>query len=278
MEKILTEAPIASAIAAWKRSHDGQMPDTNSPEFKAFKKQVDQQQNRKYQQQISGDQNIESFYNTLVKISQQKPEKFPQEFYNALTNLTNKKKVELCNMLLQAGISGELSTWVQVIGNLYNSNKIESAEITLDAMKESAKYPWISGLLNRRLIKEDDFNLDNFDASVASAGGMNVSSDNSTETTTNTDQNQTTDFNLDDISNDPNDLHIPPAGGAVDSIGMGGGIDNNPGAPMADPNAPEYRIIDVIFDPKDPEAFPRVKEEDVKTGETRIRDIFEIDV
>ena len=264
MEKILTEAPIASAIAAWKRSHGGQMPDTNSPEFKAFKKQVDQQQNRKYQQQISGDQNIESFYNTLVKLSQ--------------TNLTNKKKVELCNMLLQAGISGELSTWVQVIGNLYNSNKIESAEVTLDAMKESAKYPWISGLLNRRLIKEDDFNLDNFDASVAGAGGMNISSDDSTETTTNTDQNQTNDFNLDDISNDPNDLHITPAGGAVDSVGMGGGMDNNPGAPMADPNAPEYRIIDVIFDPKDPEAFPRVKEEDVKTGETRIRDIFEIDV
>ena len=278
MDKILTEAPLSTSIAAWKRSHNGQAPDTNSPEFKAFKKQVDQQQNRKYQQQISGDQNIESFYNTLVKLSQQNAARFPQEFYNALTNLTNKKKVELCNMLLQANLPGDLPTWVQVIGNLYNSNKIESAEVTLEALKESAKYPWISGLLNHRLIKEDDFNLDSFDASVAGAGGMDISSDSSSTDTTSTDTTDTTDFNLDDINNDPNNLHITPAGGAVDSVGgIGGGMDGNQGAPV-DPNAPVYRIIDVLFDPEDPEAFPRVKEENVETGETRIRDIFEIDV
>ena len=277
MDKILTEAPLSTSIAAWKRSHNGQAPDTNSEEFKQFKKQVDKQQNQKYQQQLSGDENIESFHNTLVKISQQNAQKFPQEFYNALTNLTNKKKVELCNMLLQDGLPGDFPTWVQVIGNLYNSNKLESAEITLEALKESSKYPWISGLLNRRLIKEDDFNLDSFDASVAGAGGMDISSDSSSTDTTSTDTTNT-DFNLDDISNDPNDLHITPAGGAVDSVGgIGGGMDGNQAAPV-DPNAPVYRIIDVLFDPEDPEAFPRVKEEDVKTGETRIRDIFEIDV
>lgn len=281
MDRTLTEAPIATAVAAWKRDHNGEAPDVNSPEFKQYKKEVDKLYNAKQQDKADNDKNVGGFCDTLSDIVQQAPQKFPQEFYNALTNLSKKGKVNLCNMVLQRiELPDETKIWIQVIGNLYNTNKTESADITLEAMKESSKYPWISGLLNQRLIKEDDFNLDSFDASVAGAGGMNISSDNSSsETSTDTSTTTDTDFNLDNISNDSSDLHITPAGGAVDSIGMGGGLDNDAGnvAPV-DPNAPVYRVIDVIFDPKDPEAAPKIKVQDTKSGKIEIKDIFDIDV
>ena len=285
MPEILTEAPIATAVAAWKKQHNGEKPDVNSPEFKQFKKEVDKLYNAKQQDKADNDKNINGFCDTLYDIYQQAPQKFPQEFYNALTNLSKKGKVNLCNMVLQRiDLPDESKIWIQVIGNLYNSNKSESAEITLEAMKESSKYPWISGLLNHRLIKEDDFNLGSFDSSVAGAGGMDISSDSSSSSSTSSSEDSTstnTDFNLDDFGNDngSSDLHITPAGGAVDSIGMGGGLDDGIGdvAPV-DPNAPVYRVIDVIFDPKDPEAAPRIKLQNVETGETEIKDIFDIDV
>lgn len=278
MAEILTEAPIALAVSAWKKQHGGEKPDINSEEFKAFKKQVDKEYNYKQQQKADNDNNVGVFVDKLYDIIQQKPEAFPQEFYNALTNLQKKGKVNLCNELLRTvELPGEAKIWVQVIGNLYNTNKNESAEITLEAMKESSKYPWISGLLNHRLMKEDDFNLDSFDASVAGAGGMNISSDSSSTDSTETDTSTTdSNFNLDDMNG--GDLHITPAGGAIDSIGMGGGLDDMPASQPVDPNAPVYRVIDVIFDDEDPETAPKVKVQNVKTGETEIKDIFAIDV
>jgi len=284
MVNILTEAPVATAVAAWKREHNGEAPNTESPEFKAYKKQIDKQYNVKQQDKADNDKNINKFCDTLYDIYQQAPQKFPQEFYNALTNLSKKGKVNLCNMVLQKiNLQGESKTWIQVIGNLYNSNKTESADITLEAMKESAKYPWISGLLNHRLIKEDDFNLDNFDASVASTGGMNIKSDTtSNDTSTDTNSQGNEEFNLDDMdipdADNGDNLHITPAGGSVDSISGGMGDD------MVDPidgvpaDTPDYRVIDVMFDEKDPETAPKVKVQNVETGEIEIKDLCEIDV
>lgn len=283
MAEIFTEVGVKYAITRWKEKF-GTQPDINSPEFKAFQKQVNRDYNYQQQTKADNDKNIDSYVDTLTQILQQKPQSFPQEFYNALTNLQKKGKVELCNKMLQTGIvSGESQTWIQIIGNLYNSNKNESAEVTLKAMMESSKYPWISGLVNQRLFKEDDFNLDNFDASVAGAGGMNTTSDTTSTDTSSTDntttQDNNGDFNLDDFASENNDLHISPAGGAVDSIsgGMDMGVEDDPMAGV-NPDAPVYRVIDVMFDEKDPEVAPRVKVQNVETGETEIRDIFDLDV
>lgn len=282
MDRILTEAPVALAVSAWKKQHNGEKPDVESPEFKQFKKEVDKLYNAKQQDKAAADKNVGSYVDTLLDILEQAPQNFPNEFYNALTNLQKKGKVNLCNELLKNNIPGEIKTWVQVIGNLFNDNKVEAAEVTLNALKESSKYPWISGLLNQRLIKEDDFNLDNFDASVAGAGGMDISSDavqqdasDSSDTTQNND-----DFNLDDFGSDSNsDLHITPAGGSVDSIGGGLGGDDEGIDPLggANQNKTEHRVIDVIFDKDDPEAAPKVKVINMDTGETEIKDIYEVD-
>ena len=282
MDRILTEAPVALAVSAWKKQHNGEKPDVESPEFKQFKKEVDKLYNAKQQDKAAADKNVGSYVDTLLDILEQAPQNFPKEFYNALTNLQKKGKVNLCNELLKNNVPGEIKTWVQVIGNLFNDNKVEAAEVTLNALKESSKYPWISGLLNQRLIKEDDFNLDNFDASVAGAGGMDISSDavqqdasDSSDTTQNND-----DFNLDDFGSDSNsDLHITPAGGSVDSIGGGLGGDDEGIDPLggANQNKTEHRIIDVIFDNNDPEAAPKVKVINMDTGETEIKDIYEVD-
>lgn len=284
MDRILTEAPVALAVSAWKKQHNGEKPDIESPEFKQFKKEVDKLYNAKQQDKAAADKNVGSYVDTLLDILEQAPQNFPQEFYNALTNLQKKGKVNLCNELLKNNIPGEIKTWVQVVGNLFNDNKVEAAEMTLNALKESSKYPWINGLLNQRLIKEDDFNLDNFDASVAGAGGMDISSDavqqdasSDSSDTTQSDDN----FNLDDFGSDTNsDLHITPAGGSVDSIGMGMGGDDE-GVDSLDgvnQNKPTYRVIDVMFDNNDPEAAPKVKVVNMDTGETEIKDIYEIDV
>ena len=282
MAEILTEVGVKYAITRWKEKF-GTQPDINSPEFKAFQKEVNRDYNAKTQAKANNDDQVENFCTKLEKIIVQKPEAFPTEFYNALTNLSKKGKVNLCNMLLQGGsLSGEEKTWIQVIGNLYNSSKNESAEVTLKAMMESAKYPWISGLVNQRLFKEDDFNLDNFDASVSSAGGMNTKS-NTTSTDTSTNNNTTNqdngDFNLDDFASEDNDLHITPAGGAVDSIsgGMDMGAEDDSMASV-NPNSPVYRVIDIMFDEKDPEVAPRVKVQNTETGEIEIKDIFDLDV
>ena len=282
MDRILTEAPVALAVSAWKKQHNGEKPDVESPEFKQFKKEVDKLYNAKQQDKAAADKNVGSYVDTLLDILEQAPQNFPNEFYNALTNLQKKGKVNLCNELLKNNIPGEIKTWVQVVGNLFNDNKVEAAEMTLSALKESSKYPWISGLLNQRLIKEDDFNLDNFDASVAGAGGMDISSDavqqdasDSSDTTQNND-----DFNLDDFGSDSNsDLHITPAGGSVDSIGGGLGGDDEGIDPLGgvNQNKAEHRVIDVIFDKDDPEAAPKVKVINMDTGETEIKDIYEVD-
>ena len=293
MVNILTEVGQKYAITRWREKF-GTQPDVNSPDFKAFQKQVNKDYNDKYAQKASNGDNIASYRNKLAQILEKSPNSFPQEFYNALTNLKQKDKVNLCNMLLNRGTDStdmvqvnmpdQYRIWVEVIGNLYNTNKGESADVTLEALKESAKYPWISGLLNQRLIKEDDFNLDNFDASVAGAGGMDISSDSSStdSTTTDTSTQDNGDFNLDDIDSSDvvggDDLHITPAGGSVDSVsgGMGDdGIDSMGGAPA---DTPDYRVIDVMFDEKDPEAAPKVKVQNVETGEVEIKDIYEIDV
>ena len=293
MANILTEVGQKYAITRWKEKF-GTQPDVNSQEFKDFHKQVNRDYNNKYAQKASNGDNIASYRNKLAQILEKSPNSFPQEFYNALTNLRKDDKVKLCNMLLNRGgdstdmvevnMPDQFRIWVEVIGNLYNTNKGESADITVEALKESTKYPWISGLLNQRLIKEDDFNLDNFDASVAGAGGMNISSDsNSTDsTTTDTNTQDNGDFNLDDIDSSDvgggDDLHITPAGGAIDSVpgsGMGDMDDGSMGAPA---NSPTYRVIDVMFDDKDPEAAPKVKVQNVETGEVEIKDIYEIDV
>lgn len=283
MANVLTEVGVKYAITRWKEKF-GTQPDVNSPEFKDFQKQVNKDYNYKQQTKADNDKNIDSYVDTLTQILQQNPQTFPQEFYNALTNLQKKGKVELCNKMLRTGaLSGESQTWVQVIGNLYNTNKSESADVVLDALKESTKYPWISGLLNQRLIKEDDFNLDNFDASVAGVGGMNIKSDTtSNDTSTDTNSQGNEEFNLDDMdipdANNGDNLHITPAGGAVDSIsgGMGDDVVDPMGGVPAD--TPDYRVIDVIFDEKDPEAAPKVKVQNVETGEVEIKDIYEIDV
>ena len=218
MANVLTEVGVKYAITRWKEKF-GTQPDVNSPEFKDFQKQVNRDYNYKQQTKADNDKNIDSYVDTLTQILQQNPQTFPQEFYNALTNLQKKGKVELCNKILQTGaLSGESQTWVQVIGNLYNTNKSESADVVLDALKESTKYPWISGLLNQRLIKEDDFNLDNFDASVAGAGGMNIKSDTtSNDTSTDTNSQGNEEFNLDDMdipdANNGDNLHITPGHG-----------------------------------------------------------------
>ncbi len=292
MSQILAEVGSNYVLKRWRETH-GTEPDINSQEYKDFAAQVNRDYNNKNAEKASNGDNIISYRNKLAEIARKDPGNFPKEFYNALTNLTKTKKAELCLLLLdknqdptdsiEVNLPDQFVPWVNVIGLLYGNNKEESANVTLEAMKESSKYPWISGLLNHRLIKEDDFNLDSFDAAVAGAGGMDTSSDSSTsDTSTNTDtSNTSTDFNLDDISNDNSDLHIEPAdgSGAIDSIGFGGGLpdDGNNAAPV-DPNAPVYRVIDVIFDPKDPEAAPKIKMQDVKSGKTEIRDIFDIDV
>ena len=282
MANILTEVGQKYAITRWREKF-GNQPDVNSQEFKDFHKQVNKDYNNKYAAKQGNDDRVEDFAVKLEKIAREKPQSFVQEFYNALTNLQKKGKINLCNLILGGNsVSDEDKRWIQVIGNLFNSGKNEAAEITLEAMKESAKYPWISGLVNHRLFKEDDFNLDNFDASVAGAGGMNISSD-SDSTSTDTTSQDNNDFNLDDIDSSDigggDDLHIDPAGGAIDSIGGGMGGDeeiDSMGTP--DPNAPTYRVIDVMFDEKDPEASPRVKVQNVETGEIEVKDIFEIDV
>ena len=59
-------------------------------------------------------------------------------------------------------------------------------------------------------------------------------------------------------------------------LGMGDdGVDPMGGVPA---DTPDYRVIDVIFDEKDPEAAPKVKVQNVETGEIEIKDIYEIDV
>ena len=293
MASVLTEVGVKYAITRWKEKF-GTQPDVESPDFKAFQKQVNKDYNDKYAQKASNGDNIASYRNKLAQILEKSPNSFPQEFYNALTNLRKDDKVKLCNMLLNRGgdstdmvevnMPDQFRIWVEVIGNLYNTNKGESADITVEALKEGTKYPWISGLLNQRLIKEDDFNLDNFDASVAGAGGMNISSDsNSTDsTTTDTSTQDNRDFNLDDIDSSNvgggDDLHITPAGGAIDSVPGGGMGDMDDGSMGAPANSPTYRVIDVIFDDKDPEAAPKVKVQNVETGEVEIKDIYEIDV
>ena len=293
MASVLTEVGVKYAITRWKEKF-GTQPDVESPDFKAFQKQVNKDYNDKYAQKASNGDNIASYRNKLAQILEKSPNSFPQEFYNALTNLRKDDKVKLCNMLLNRGgdstdmvevnMPDQFRIWVEVIGNLYNTNKGESADITVEALKEGTKYPWISGLLNQRLIKEDDFNLDNFDASVAGAGGMNISSDsNSTDsTTTDTSTQDNGDFNLDDIDSSNvgggDDLHITPAGGAIDSVPGGGMGDMDDGSMGAPANSPTYRVIDVIFDDKDPEAAPKVKVQNVETGEVEIKDIYEIDV
>ena len=280
MSEILTEVGIKYAITRWKEKF-GTQPDINSQEFKDFQKQVNRDYNYKQQTKADNDNNIGLYVDTLSKIIKQTPQSFPQEFYNALTNLQKKGKIELCKQLISSGIlPGESRIWVEVIGNLYNSNKNESAEVTLKAMTESAKYPWIDGIINHKLMKEDDFNLDNFDAQVAGSGGMDISSDSSTTDTTSTDstEDQNTDFNLDDMDTGTNDLHITPADGGIDSIGGGMGGEDIADVPPIDPNAPVYRVIDVIFNSKDPEIAPKIKVQNMDTGEIEIKDIYEIDV
>ena len=112
---------------------------------------------------------------------------------------------------------------------------------------------------------------------------MNIKSDTtSNDTSTNTNSQGNEEFNLDDMdipdANNGDNLHITPAGGAVDSISGGMGDDGvDPmGGVLAD--TPDYRVIDVIFDEKDPEAAPKVKVQNVETGEVEIKDIYEIDV
>ena len=254
MANILTEVGQKYAITRWREKF-GTQPDVNSQEFKDFHKQVNRDYNNKYAQKASNGDNIASYRNKLAQILEKSPNSFPQEFYNALTNLRKDDKVKLCNMLLNRGgdstdmvevnMPDQFRIWVEVIGNLYNTNKGESADITVEALKEGTKYPWISGLLNQRLIKEDDFNLDDINSSDVSGG---------------------------------DDLHITPAGGAIDSVpgsGMGDMDDGSMGAPA---NNPTYRVIDVMFDDKDPEAAPKVKVQNVETGEVEIKDIYEIDV
>ena len=284
MANVLTEVGIEYVKTRWRRKF-GNEPDVNSPEFKAFQKQVNKDYNQKTQQKAASDDfEVGKYYDALIKIVTEKPQAFPEEFYNALTNFSKKGKIELCNMLVgkDSNLSDENKVWVNVIGHLFNTNKSEAAEVTLQAMKESSKYPWISGLINHRLMKEDDFNLDNFDASVAGAGGMDISSDSSSTDTTNTD-NGTDDFNLDDIDSSDvadgdSDLHIEPAGGGLDSISGGMGDDmGDEEAPQAAPDKPTYRIIGMVFDPKDPDNPPKVKVQNMETGETEMKDLCEID-
>lgn len=282
MNKILTEAPIATSVAAWKRQHNGEAPDVNSSEFKAFKKQVDREYNTKQQQKSYNDDNVDDFCNKLDKILQQSPQSFPKEFYNALTNLSKKGKVNLCDTMLRTSqLPDETKIWVQIIGNLYSSNKSESAEITLEALKESSKYPQLNKLINQRLFKEDDFNLDDFDTAVAAKGGMDTSTDSSTDSNNASDSNnQTTDdFNLDDFGTDASDdLHISPSGGSNMNFNFGGGDSDDENGMATQNNGPKQKIIDVIFDDEDLNVPPKVKVQNMDTGEIDIKNIFEVDV
>lgn len=282
MNKILTEAPIATSVAAWKKQHNGEKPDINSPEFKQFKKEVDKLYNAKQQDKMDNDKNVNEFCNKLDTILQQSPQSFPKEFYNALTNLSKKGKVNLCNTMLRTSqLPDEIKIWVQIIGSLYDSNKNESVEILLDALKESSKYPQLNKLINQRLFKEDDFNLDDFDTAVAAKGGMdtNTNTNDTGDATTSTDDQNTTDFNLDDFGTDAtDDLHISPSGGSSMNFNFGDDNSNDDSGISTSSNGPKQKIIDVMFDDEDLNIPPKVKVQNMETGEIEIKNIFEVDV
>lgn len=289
MGKTFTEADAKIAKSAWVKKF-GTQPDVNSEEFKKFQSEVNKIYNDKYAIKKAAQDNIGNTYVKLEKVYANNAADFPKALCVELEKLPRDGKIQLCKLLLQKENLGatdtqqhvnfppEIAIWLEVIGKLFEKNKSEAAHITIEALKESTKYPWINGLLNHRLIKEDDFDLGSFDASVAGAGGMDISSDSSTTTSTDTDTTDNSDFNLDDYNTGSPDTSMGSMDGkgAIDSIGFGGGLDA-PAAPV-DPNAPVRRVIDVVFDPEDPEAYPKVKVQDTKTGEISIKDIFELDV
>lgn len=292
MSNILTEGFSKDRVVkAWIKRF-GTPPDINSAEFKTFNKELNRRANQEYQQKMAGSESLDSFARKLVQIASKAPDKFPQELSNAFSNIRKKDQTTLIKMISEdATIRNNYSPWLNLLTTMLSSGKSESVDKVLKALMEStttkeSKYPWLRDLIGKRLVMtEDDFDLNSLD--IPGLAATSTSDVSSTDTTTNTTDTATdTDFGTedgmtptaDDTTSDftPDDVpHIAPAGGGSYEPADG---NDDADAVNFDPNAPEYRVIDVMFDDKHPEASPKVKVQDVKTGKVEIKNLYEVDV
>ena len=131
-------------------------------------------------------------------------------------------------------------------------------------------------------LKEDDSPSDfasGINAAVTANSGVDMSggdTSNSTTSSTTSTANTTSDYSADTGSSG---LGTAPSYGDI-NINPGNG-DYEPdmpdqNMPPVDPNAPEYKIIDVLVDENDPSKV-KVKVKDTKTGKIETKDLNEID-
>lgn len=135
----------------------------------------------------------------------------------------------------------------------YNPQESVDLDHRIQGLLESSKkYPWLNEIINQQLIKEDDAAISDplagFDAQVADAGGMGVTSSDSEQQSTETE----TDIDA-EIMSDLDDTK-PDFSGGLGSSGSGDinlNFDDNGEAQPQIPQQEIYDILDVVFPKKD---------------------------
>lgn len=149
-------------------------------------------------------------------------------------------------------------------------------------LESSKKYPWLNEIINQNLITEDDAAdvMNSFDNSVASAGGMNMSQDDSSATQDDQAFNadNVPDLNLDNAP----DLSGNSSGSLGGDLNLNINNDEENNVPAQDIKT--YTIVDMVFKDADEDDVQEsdaseiiVKMKDQDTGEIIEKSLNEID-